>query len=108
MMAAEAAAFDFLSATLRYSPVWDWLRFIAAVATALLALLMLRVAFGVERPGPRSEADTVRWGVLCTILFAVPAMLTELQLIGQPFVPWRLPLVVAADIAGFVWLSRRL
>ena len=87
---------------------WDVLRYLSALLTSALILANLRIAFGAERPGVAEEVKTIRIGVFCNILAIAPLALTEIASIGQPIVPWRLPLVLAMDFFGWWYVSRRL
>lgn len=95
-------------ATLPAYPIFDWLRWLTAVSSALLVLPHLRVAFGRERPEPRDKVLTIRIGIIAFLAMLIPSVLTELEQIGQPLLVWRLPFFILADALGWWYIVRRL
>lgn len=88
--------------------IFDWIRVIAATSSFLLLLFYLRIAFGSERPQTHSEVVTIRLGIISYIAMLMPVALTELEQVGNPLVLWRLPFVLAANIFGWWYVTRRL
>lgn len=87
---------------------WDVLRYVDAVLTAALILMYSRIAFGRNRPQSHEEIITIRVGILSYMAALVPSCLTEIASLGQPIVPWRLPLFMVMNVFGWWYVARRL
>lgn len=99
---------NLLQQTLPDQPWWDALRYVAALATAMLILVYARIGFGTERPQGRDEVLTIRIGIVSYLFAILPLCLTEVASIGQPIVPWRLPCVLGLNFFGWWYVRRRL
>lgn len=99
---------NFLRTTVPGNPVWDLARGLVSFSTVALALFYARIAFGGERPESSEEHKTIRVGIIGYLWLMLPTSLTELQQIGQPVLPWRLPMYLMFNIYGWWYVRRRL
>lgn len=99
---------NFLQKTYPVTWWWDIMRYVCALLLAALSLAYLRIAFGRDRPQSHEEVVTIRLGVLAVLVAMIPACLTEVASIGQPIVPWRLPMYLLMNVFGWWYVQRRL
>jgi hypothetical protein len=86
----QASWFDPVQSTLGWTlpdSIWiDFARTVVIIVAFHVTLMQLRVGWGKGRPFDRA----LRQGLSAFIILNLVAVLTEMQQLGQPFVPWRL------------------
>lgn len=92
----------------KISDVWwtDGIRVLVIMTAASLIALGFMWLGSTADPRLHWEVQAARLPVMALLIFALLAMIQEMEQLGQPFVLWRAPLFLVGCVLGLVALRR--